>query len=193
MRAASAHGTLPLSDEARSTTAATPLMASTEPNLRPVDLIAPTAPETSSVADVDPGARRPRSRLAIDRIELVAIACGGSAGALARAGLGEALPTAQGHWPWATFAVNIAGALLLGWLITRLQERLPITTVPRPLLGTGLCGALTTFSTMNVEAVKMIQGGEGALAAGYLAASIAGGLLAVFIASALSRRVRRMR
>lgn len=158
-----------------------------------MDLIAPTQPESHSAADADSSARRRGSRLIADRVELVAIACGGSLGALARAGLGEALPTPHGHWPWATFIVNISGALLLGWLVTRLQERLPITTIPRPLLGTGLCGALTTFSTMNVEAMKMIEGGEVTLAISYLTASIAAGLIAVFLASALSRRVRKMR
>lgn len=165
-------------------------MASTEPNV-PVDLIAPTEPQHESATEAK--APRLRPHLTVDRLELVAIACGGAIGALARAGVGEALPTPPGHWPWGTFLVNIVGALLLGWLLTRLQERLPITTVPRPLLGTGMCGALTTFSTMNVEAMKMIEGGEVPLAAGYLAASIAAGLLAVFLASVLSRRVRRLR
>lgn len=156
-----------------------------------MDLIAPTEPPSHAASEPQRSAQR--LRIGIDRLELAAIASGGALGALARAGIGEALPTPHGHWPWATFIANIAGALLLGWLITRLQERLPIMTLPRPLLGTGLCGALTTFSTMNVEAMKMIEGGEGTLAIGYLAASIAGGLTAVFLASAISRRVRRMR
>jgi len=71
---------------------------------------------------------------------------------------------APGRWPWPTFAVNIAGALLLGYLITRLQERLPLSAYRRPLLGTGLCGALTTFSTMPVEVVRMLEAHQGWLA-----------------------------
>nr|MDT0524441.1 CrcB family protein [Streptomyces sp. DSM 41633] len=55
-------------------------------------------------------------------------------------------------------------------------------------LGTGVCGGLTTFSTMQVETVTMLEHGNWALAAGYTAASIAAGLLAVVLATALVRR-----
>lgn len=157
-----------------------------------MDVIAPKqSAQQSPSSDRSASLSRVRSR--VDRAEMLAIALGGAIGALARAGLGEALPTPAGSWPWATFIANVAGALLLGWLITRLQERLPVSTLRRPLLGTGLCGALTTFSSMQVEAVKLIDGGDGGLAAGYLCASLIAGLLAVFLASALSRRVRRIR
>ena len=115
----------------------------------------------------------------VDRRELAAIFVGGAIGALARYALGGALPHDPGSWPWATFCVNVAGALTLGYLTTRLQERLPPTAYRRPLLGTGLCGALTTFSTMQVELLQMLDDGRSELAAGYAAASIAAGLLAV--------------
>jgi CrcB protein len=115
----------------------------------------------------------------VDRRELAAIFVGGAIGALARYGLAQALPHDAGTWPWATFAVNVAGAVALGYLTTRLQERLPPSAYRRPLLGTGLCGALTTFSTMQIELLQMLDQGEGGLAAGYAAASIAAGLLAV--------------
>jgi CrcB protein len=114
-----------------------------------------------------------------DRRELAAIFLGGAIGALARYGLAEALPHEAGTWPWATFAVNVAGALALGYLTTRLQERLPPSAYRRPLLGTGLCGALTTFSTMQVELLQMLDHGEAALAASYAAASIVAGVLAI--------------
>jgi CrcB protein len=102
----------------------------------------------------------------------------------------EALPASAGAWPWATFAVNIVGALMLGYFVTRLQERLPVSTLRRPLLGTGLCGALTTFSTVQVELLRMADRHAYGLATGYLLASVLGGYLAVFISSALVRRVR---
>jgi CrcB protein len=129
---------------------------------------------------------------AIDRRELLAIACGGALGALARIGVARALPTSDGHWPWATFAVNIVGALMLGYFVTRLQERLPVSTLHRPLLATGFCGALTTFSTVQIELLRMADHHAYGLAVGYLAASVIGGYLAVFVTSALVRRVRRI-
>jgi fluoride exporter len=115
----------------------------------------------------------------VDRRELAAIFLGGAIGALARYGLAEALPHEAGTWPWATFAVNVAGALALGYLTTRLQERLPPSAYRRPLLGTGFCGALTTFSTMQVELLQMLDHGETWLAASYAAASIAAGVVAI--------------
>ena len=124
----------------------------------------------------------------VDRRELAAIFVGGAIGALARYGLAEALPHDPGTWPWATFAVNIAGALALGYLTTRLQERLPPSAYRRPLLGTGLCGALTTFSTMQVELLQMLDAGDAGLAASYAAASLAAGLLAIAATTNLVRR-----
>jgi CrcB protein len=128
----------------------------------------------------------------IDAAELGAIACGGALGALARVALLEALPVNPGTWPWATFAANVIGAGLLGYLVTRLQERLPISTLRRPLLGTGLCGALTTFSTVQLELLRMLDRHRYGLACGYFVASVACGFLAVFLSSALVRRVRTL-
>jgi CrcB protein len=126
----------------------------------------------------------------IDRLELCAIAIGGAAGALGRVGLGKAFPAAPGSWPWVTFAINLAGAFMLGWFVTRLQERLPPSSLRRPLLATGLCGTFTTFSTVQVEVLLMIDRHRDGLALGYTAASVTGGLLLVLLASALVRRVR---
>jgi CrcB protein len=133
------------------------------------------------------------SALRVDGRELAAIFLGGFAGTILRAVLAETLEVGPGAWPWATFAVNIAGAFLLGWFATRLQERLPVSLYRRPLLGTGLCGALTTFATMQVEILAMIDGGHWGLAAGYATASIAGGFAAVLLATNLVRRARLTR
>ena len=125
-----------------------------------------------------------------DRRTVAAVFVGGAAGTLARALLSTAFPITPAQWPWPTFAVNIGGAFLLGYFTTRLQERLPLSSYRRPALGTGLCGGLTTFSTMQVEIVKMLDGGHLGLALGYAAASIACGYAAVQTATALVRRVR---
>jgi CrcB protein len=127
-----------------------------------------------------------------DRQELAAIALGGAAGALLRVALSRSYTTGSASWPWVTFAVNIAGAILLGYFVTRLQERLPLSAYRRPLLGTGFCGALTTFSTMQLELLRMLDAHRYGLAAGYAAASIALGYACVHVASALVRRVRRV-
>jgi fluoride exporter len=123
-----------------------------------------------------------------DRLQIAAVFAGGFIGTVARAELAEALPARPGAWPWATFAVNVAGAFLLGYFTTRLQERLPLSSYRRPLLGTGLCGGLTTFSTMQVELLQMLDGGDAALALAYALASVAAGFLAVAAGTNLVRR-----
>jgi fluoride exporter len=128
--------------------------------------------------------------LHIDRRELAAIFAGGFLGAVARAELADALPHDSGQWPWATFVVNVAGAFLLGYFVTRLQERLPLSAYRRPLLGTGLCGALTTFSTMQVELLRMLDDDRIALALSYAAGSVVAGFAAVALATNLVRRAR---
>jgi CrcB protein len=104
--------------------------------------------------------------------ELTAIFLGGMLGALARVGLAEALPHAPAAWPWPTFAVNLLGALVLGWAVARL----PASGYARPLLGIGVCGALTTFATLQLELLRMLDAGEALRALAYAAASLAGGL-----------------
>jgi CrcB protein len=129
----------------------------------------------------------------LDRRELAAIYAGGVIGAVARVGLVEAAPYGVGDWPWATFAANMVGALFLGFLFTRLQERLPPSTYRRPFLGTGLCGALTTFSTLQLELFDMLDDGHLALAAAYISATVGGGFLCVHLATAAVRRTRLVR
>ncbi len=140
--------------------------------------------------DAAPARRRILGR---DPRELAAVFAGGAIGALARAVLGVVFAAPVGQWPWATFGVNIVGAVLLGYFTVRLQERLPFTPYRRPLLGTGVCGGLTTFSTMQVEALAMIDAHYYVLAAGYLLGSVAVGLLAMHLTTQLTRRVRLFR
>jgi len=126
----------------------------------------------------------------VDGRELAAIFAGGIIGALARLGLVEALAPTPGEWPWATFVANLVGALALGYFTTRLQERLPLSAYRRPFLGTGFCGALTTFSTMQLELLQMLDHGEAGLAAAYAAASLVAGSVAVALTTNLVRRAR---
>ena len=121
---------------------------------------------------------------------LVAIYLGGAAGALLRVWLGVTFATTPGDWPWTTFVINITGSFVLGYVATRLQERLPQSTYLRPLLGTGFCGAYTTFSTMQVEILRMLDRDRYGLAIAYAVTSIVCGYLAIWTASAMVRRVR---
>jgi CrcB protein len=125
-----------------------------------------------------------------DARELAAVFVGGFLGAVARAGLVEAFPHGAGQWPWATFAANVAGAFALGALTTRLQERMPLSAYRRPFVGTGLCGALTTFSALQLELLELLDGAHLGLAAGYATASLAAGFLAVGLGTNLVRRAR---
>jgi CrcB protein len=77
---------------------------------------------------------------------------------------------------------------LLGWFTTRLQERLPLSAFRRPFLGTGICGGLTTFSTMQLELLKLLDRGAVGLALGYAAASVVAGLAAVQLTTTAVRR-----
>jgi CrcB protein len=107
--------------------------------------------------------------------ELPAVFLGGALGALARAGIAEHWPVAAGHWPWATFAANLLGCLLLGAVLVRTAAGTP----RRGLLGPGLCGGLTTFGTLQLELVELLRDGDTALALAYAAVSLTLGLVAV--------------
>ena len=120
----------------------------------------------------------------------MAILAGGAVGALARAGVGEALPHGRGGCPWATFLVNLGGAALLAWLTTRLTEMVAPTRYWRFLIGTGFCGALTTFSTFQVETIRLAGDGYAGVAAGYAVASLIAGMAVAAAATVLARRRR---
>ena len=107
---------------------------------------------------------------------MAAIYAGGVVGALARVGLAEAAPHGATSWPWATFAANLVGAFLLGFLVAAMSG-------PREhsrafaLFTTGFCGTLTTFATLQLELYEMVDSGSVGLALAYAAATIAAGLL----------------
>jgi CrcB protein len=118
----------------------------------------------------------------------LAIAFGGALGTLARFGLSEALPAAGADWHWATLLANVIGAAALGVILVRLPNPASAPSRLRAFLATGVCGGLTTFSTMQRELLSMIDGGHGALALSYAAASIIAGLVAVLVAVRLAAR-----
>jgi CrcB protein len=126
-------------------------------------------------------------RLPHDPRKLLAIYAGGVAGALIRVGLAQAASVGPGEWPWATFAVNMAGALLLGYFFGLLRDH-PEESLAHPFLGTGICGTLTTFSTLQLELFEMVDGGHIALAATYCLATVGAGFVFVRLGIGLEER-----
>jgi CrcB protein len=110
-------------------------------------------------------------------MRLVAVMIGGAAGALARWALELAVPPVQG-FPLATFLINMSGAFGLGLVGVLLLERLAPTRYLRPLLGIGFLGAYTTFSTMAMEGVRLVDNGRPQLAVGYWVATLLVGQMA---------------
>jgi fluoride exporter len=162
-----------------------------EPSAEPGRPSAAALAVTDSLAGAPPPGARIRPGLPrMDWREIAAIFAGGAIGTLLRAGLAEAFPHPATAWPWPTFVVNIVACFALGYFVTRLQERLPLSSYRRPLLGTGLCGGLSTFSTMQVEILKMIDAHAWGLAAGYTVTSVVVGYAAIYVATAMVRRVQ---
>lgn len=117
------------------------------------------------------------------------VAAGGAGGALARAGVAELWPHRPPGWAWSTLVTNVTGSALLGVLLVVLARRFPRDRWARPLIGTGLLGGYTTFSTLSVDAVQLVRFDRYGAAAGYLAASIAGILLGCVLGLLLARRL----
>ncbi|MER5551294.1 CrcB family protein [Streptomyces sp. NPDC002793] len=109
------------------------------------------------------------------------VVLGGAVGAPLRYLTDRAVQTRHGAvlpyaFPWGTFAVNAAGSLLLGVLTGA-----AVSTPVYALLGTGLCGALTTYSTFSYETLRLAETGRGFLAGANVLASLLVGLGAAFL------------
>ena len=109
-------------------------------------------------------------------MRLLMIAVAGAAGALCRYGLGLAVGPLG--FPWVTLGINAAGSFLLGVLVAVLPA--PDSTV-RIVVGTGLLGAFTTFSTFSWDALTMGRADRYGSATTYVLASVGLALLAAFL------------
>ncbi|WP_380277961.1 fluoride efflux transporter CrcB [Kitasatospora purpeofusca] len=88
-------------------------------------------------------------------------------------------------FPWGTFVVNVGGCLVLG-LVTGAVAAGAASSHLQLLLGTGLCGALTTYSTFSYETLRLAGSGAGRYAVANVAGSIAAGLAAVYAGAELA-------
>jgi fluoride exporter len=114
------------------------------------------------------------------------VAVGGVVGAEARYGLAVGLPHAPGAWAWSTLIANVTGCLLIGVLMVLFSERIRHPLV-RPLLGVGVLGGYTTFSTFSQEIFSLLESSDVALALTYAGTSVGVGLLAVYAGTLLGR------
>jgi CrcB protein len=91
-------------------------------------------------------------------------------------------------FPWGTFVVNLAGCLILGVLTGAVTAGAASAQV-QLLVGTGLCGALTTYSTFSYETLRLLQTGAGFYAAVNVLASVVAGLVAAYTGTALAQAI----
>lgn len=91
-------------------------------------------------------------------------------------------------FPWGTFAVNVVGCAILGLLAGAATEGASSSHL-QLLLGTGLCGALTTYSTFSYETLRLAEEGAGFYAVANVVGSVAAGLGAAFTGTALAEAI----
>lgn len=119
---------------------------------------------------------------------LLAVTCGGVLGTLLRFAVATWVST---QWPrhfyLATVAVNLCGCLLIGYLYATFLVRPEFSPELRGALIIGFLGALTTFSSFSLDALRLLESGQLATAFGYVGVSVFGGLLAAWAGLALAR------
>ena len=121
---------------------------------------------------------------------LATVAAGGAIGAAARYGAGQAWPTDAGRaFPVTTMVVNVVGCGLIGVLMVLLGEMRRPHRLLRPLVGTGVLGGFTTFSTYAVDLQRLLAGGHAWTAAAYLVATPVAALTAVWASARGTRRL----
>lgn len=156
------------------------------------DSVTPPSAVQPVDADVDlhvPAQRRELTGATVGMLSV--ISAGGVFGSLARYGLGVAFPHGAAGFPWATFAVNVAGCGLIGVLMVCIDQ-LGAHRLVRPFLGVGVLGGFTTFSTYVVEVQEAVTAGAARLALAYLGGTLAAALVAVLAGSALTSTVIRV-
>jgi CrcB protein len=126
-------------------------------------------------------ARWPRLRTDV----MLAVFAGGCLGGWARYTITSTWPARPGRFPWSTFYVNVVGAFILG-LVVAIASRLS-SRFARPLLGTGFCGAFTTFSAVVVTTDQLFVHRHQQIAIAYLATSALSGLVAAALGLVLGR------
>ncbi|AAM73318.1 MAG TPA: fluoride efflux transporter CrcB [Chlorobaculum sp.] len=115
------------------------------------------------------------------------VGAGGFAGSVARYLVALAVPFSGTGFPFATFAVNLLGSFLIGFISELALSTTLLSPEARLLLTTGFCGGFTTFSTAMYETGGLMRDGEALYASLYVAGSLAGGLACLFSGTLLAK------
>jgi len=119
------------------------------------------------------------------------VMAGGALGSLLRFAIGAALLRHLGQgFPWGTLAANFIGAFAAGYLLVWLQQRGGDVRLLRAFVLVGLLGGLTTFSSLMLETLVFARNDRMGMVPLYLAASIVGGLLLVWLGARLAESAR---
>ncbi len=119
---------------------------------------------------------------------LLAVGCGGFAGALARHGVNLAVTSVWTRsFPLATLLINVSGCFVLGFFSTWAARRATLDPVWRLFVATGFVGAYTTFSTFEYETQRLAVTGAAGWALVNVLTSVAAGFLAVRLGVRLAR------
>ena len=110
-----------------------------------------------------------------------AVAAGGALGAVGRALVGDVVGRSEIGVLWATFAVNIVGSLVLGYVVARHAGRSRSSPFLIPFVGVGILGAFTTFSLFSAEVFELARAGDWVLAVAYPLLSIGIGFVAALL------------
>jgi len=122
------------------------------------------------------------------------VALGGALGSVSRFLLGPALQRAfNATFPVGTLFINVAGSLILGFVLGLAAEGVDVRPEARAFIAIGFCGGFTTFSTFSYEAVRLLEDGEGSRAALYILASVVLSIGAGFIGLVAARQLIALR
>ena len=114
---------------------------------------------------------------------LLAVAAGGALGAVLRQLTSVSL-AGRGRLPWGVLVVNVVGSFIAGLALAA-----PLDPTAQLIIVSGLCGGLTTFSTLSVETVQLVIDGKRREAALNVTLTVALGIAAVVFGFALGRFV----
>lgn len=109
-------------------------------------------------------------------------------GAITRLAVARVFGQLNIRFPLGTMVINLTGSLFLGWFLTFVTERYPVSDTTRLMIGTGFVGAYTTFSTFMFESNDLIEQNAGLEATANLVLSLVLGILAVRLGIALAHK-----